>query len=116
LAITTYSLTTIPIQRYSQQDKKAMRPYLNYLLPTLLLLFTLSPNVLSIEIARYQEYSWVDAFDRSPSLSSHVETNALGGGAMQVPVNGNTKGWWARWLAVGGEGDVVVHVSYVSLA
>jgi hypothetical protein len=30
---------------------------------------------------------------------------------MQVPMNGNSKGWWARWLAVGGEGDVTVHVS-----
>jgi len=89
-----------------------MRPYPHYILATLFLLLTFSTNVLSIEIARYQEYSWIDAFDRSPSPARHVETNALGGGAMQVPVNGNTKGWWARWLAVGGEGDVVVHVSY----
>jgi len=50
----------------------------------------------------------VEAFDRS---HDEVKRTALGGGAMQVPMNGNSKGWWARWLAVGGEGDVTVHVS-----
>lgn len=74
----------------------------------LLILLSLTSSVISIEIARFTEYGWVEAFDRS---STQVEGTALGGGAMQVPMNGNSKGWWARWLAVGGEGDVTVHVS-----
>jgi hypothetical protein len=71
-------------------------------------LLSLSTSVISVEIARFSEYGWVEAFDRS---LDQVDGTALGGGAMQVPMNGNSKGWWARWLAVGGEGDVTVHVS-----
>ena len=73
-------------------------------------LFSLSTSVVSLDIARFTEYGWVEAFDRT---SPQVEGKALGGGAMQVPMNGNSKGWWARWLAVGGEGDVTVHVSKI---
>jgi hypothetical protein len=77
----------------------------------LIFLFSLSTSVVSIEIARFTEYGWVEAFDRTTTQNGQVEEMALGGGAMQVPMNGNSKGWWARWLAVGGEGDVTVHVS-----
>jgi hypothetical protein len=77
----------------------------------LIFLFSLSTSVISVEIARFTEYGWVEAFDRTPSQNGQIGETALGGGAMQVPMNGNSKGWWARWLAVGGEGDVTVHVS-----
>ena len=85
-----------------------MRPNLKTPLHALVILFSLFTSVLAVEIARFTEYGWVEAFDRS---HDEVKRTALGGGAMQVPMNGNSKGWWARWLAVGGEGDVTVHVS-----
>jgi hypothetical protein len=89
----------------------AMWPqYRNPIWP-LIFLFSLSTSVISVEIARFTEYGWVEAFDKTPSQNGQIEEMALGGGAMQVPMNGNSKGWWARWLAVGGEGDVTVHVS-----
>jgi hypothetical protein len=73
---------------------------------TLVILLSIFPRAISL---RYPEYSWVEGFDRSDSHGYDAE--ALGGGAMPVPMSGTTKGWWARWLAVGGEGDVTVHVS-----
>jgi hypothetical protein len=79
--------------------------------PICTLVFLLSVLPRAISITQYPEYSWVEAFDRSGDHDDGYKTAALGGGAMPVPMNGNTKGWWARWLAVGGEGDVIVHVS-----
>jgi hypothetical protein len=76
----------------------------------LVIALSLLSGTISIEIARFGEYSWIEAFDKT---SHDVESKALGVGAMPMPMNGGSKGWWARWLAVGGEGDVTVHASLI---
>ena len=65
--------------------------------------FTL-PSVTSIPTTESFGRLW--SFD---GTSFGVETP----GDINVPGKGTARGWLGRWLSVGGEGEVTVHVSWV---
>ena len=74
---------------------------------TLLVIFSITlPSALSIPTTESFGRLW--SFD---GTAFGVETP----GDINVPGKGNARGWLGRWLSVGGEGEVTVHVSSVRL-